>query len=215
MSVDGYGDHWAMLIWLMSPVGVSENRGHPEICCFIIIFPTKKTINWRYIPFFWPIIPLGRLVAKARCSWIRTEISRSLGATGPKPVCHMIFAGLRGAHIFAQEIIPHQTFGASNSLSPFFQLQFLIHFFHPVLFPPFLFRDQDLTNEDMGWKSYIYTATQAPCSVSADVLSQFLVRPEDRDWVAKNCNITQTIAQPSVADVSDLRLGFMKFMDFA
>jgi hypothetical protein len=67
----------------------------------------------------------------------------------------------------------------------------------------------------MGWKSYIYTATQAPCSVSADVLSQFLVRPEDRDWVAKNCNITQTIAQPSVADVSDLRLGFMKFMDFA
>lgn len=35
--------------------------------------------------------------------------------------------------------------------------------------------DQDLTNEDMGWKSYIYTATQ------------------DRDWVAKNCNITQTI----------------------
>eukprot|EP00435_Cladocopium_sp_Y103_P009471 s4476_g2.t1 len=35
--------------------------------------------------------------------------------------------------------------------------------------------DQDLTNEDMGWKSYIYTATQ------------------DRDWVAKNCNITQTV----------------------
>jgi len=38
-----------------------------------------------------------------------------------------------------------------------------------------VFLDEDLTSEDMGWRSYIYTAAQ------------------DRDWVAKNCNITQTI----------------------
>ncbi len=62
---------------------------------------------------------------------------------------------------------------------------------------------KDLTNEDMGWRSYIYTAAQVDLGlVVLHVLTSwnaisFVKCHQDRDWVAKNCNITQTIAMSS------------------
>ena len=123
----GCGDEWARLIWLMSPVGVAEKRGTPKSIAssFIIIFPIKKTINGRCVPFFVPQVPWGDSEPR--------QGARGSGLSGP--------ACLVAPHIFScfgcvTRIHPKLFGASSNSFSPFVQLQFLIDTSFPsCLFP--------------------------------------------------------------------------------